>query len=117
MLELRSHKSRDPTRLFVDLPMYSRVPQPISLAEILAQPQPTIDLQLEEFEKSSQVFLDAVKNYTRRAIEEISRRRDADASRIQKDSETKKKLELDIAEWKEKEVELLRSRSIIILRQ
>ncbi|KIJ45189.1 hypothetical protein M422DRAFT_30037 [Sphaerobolus stellatus SS14] len=89
--------------------MYARAPQPISLAEILAQPQPTIDLRLEEFEKSSQLFLDAVKNYTRRAVEEITKRRDADASRVQKDNETKKRLELEVAEWKEKEVELLKT--------
>jgi len=96
--------------------MYARAAQPISLATVLASPQPTIDLRLEAFEKSSQLFLDAVKGYTRRAIEEISRRRDADASRVQKDTETKKKLELEIAEWKEKEVELLKSESVELIR-
>ncbi|GJJ13816.1 hypothetical protein Clacol_008073 [Clathrus columnatus] len=81
--------------------------QHISLAEILASPQPTIDLRLEEFEKSSQRFLKAVANYTTRAIEEIAQRKDADASRVQKDNERKKALELEIAECKEKEVKLL----------
>ena len=87
--------------------MYARAPQHISLAAILASPHPTIDLQLEAYERSSQLFLDAVIKYTTRAVEEISRRRDADASRIQKDAERKKVIELEIAECKEKEVQLL----------
>ncbi|KAF8525088.1 chromosome segregation protein Spc25-domain-containing protein [Hysterangium stoloniferum] len=88
--------------------MYSRVHQLPSLATILASPQPTIDLRLEAFERSSQLFLKAVTAYTTRAKEEITRRRDADASRIQKDAERSKNLELEIANCKEKEVLLLK---------
>ncbi|KAF8508519.1 chromosome segregation protein Spc25-domain-containing protein [Gautieria morchelliformis] len=88
--------------------MYAHAPQHVSLAALLASPSPAIDLQLETYERSSQLFLDAVVKYTTRAVEEISRRRDADASRIQKDAERKKALELDISECKEKEVQLLK---------
>jgi kinetochore protein Spc25, fungi type len=91
--------------------MYARAPQHVSLAAILASPHPTIDLQLEAYERSSQLFLDAVIRYTTRAVEEISRRRDADASRIQKDAERKKAIEIEIAECKEKEVQLLKGTS------
>lgn len=87
--------------------MYARAPQHVSLAAILASPHPTIDLQLEAYERSSQLFLDSVIKYTAHAVEEISRRRDADASRIQKDAERKKAIELEVAECKEKEVQLL----------
>lgn len=87
--------------------MHAARPQHISLASILSSPQPTIDLKLEDFEKSSQRFLEAVTNYTSHAIEEIARRKDAETSRIQKDAERKKALELEISEYKEKEVQLL----------
>jgi len=88
--------------------MYARAPQCLSLAAILATPQPTIDLRLEAYESSSQVFLEAVTRYTTRAIEEISRRRDTDASDIQKDAERRKAIVLEVAECKEKEVHLLK---------
>ena len=93
--------------------MYARPPQHVSLAAILASPHPTIDLQLDAYEKSSHLFLDAVIKYTTRAVEEISRRRDADASRIQKDTERKKAMEVEISECKEKEVQLLKGTSYV----
>ena len=92
--------------------MYARAPQHLSLATILAAPQPTIDLRLEAYERSSQVFLEAVTRYTTRAIEEISRRRDTDTSSIQKDAERRKAIDLEIAECKEKEVHLLKGMRI-----
>lgn len=88
--------------------MHATRAQHVSLANILALPNPTIDLKLEEFEKTSQKFLAAVNDYTSRAIEEILRRKDAEASRIQKDGERKRALELEITEYKEKEVQLLK---------
>ena len=93
--------------------MYARAPQHVSFAAILASPHPTIDIKLEAYEQSSQLFLEAVIKYTARAVEEISRRRDADASRIQKDAERKKAIEIETAECKEKEVQLLKGWSCV----
>ena len=93
--------------------MYARALQHVSLAAVLASPHPTIDLQLDAYELSSQLFLDAVIKYTTRAVEEMSRRRDADASRTQKDAERQKAIEYEIADCKEKEVQVLQGTSCV----
>ncbi|EIW86282.1 hypothetical protein CONPUDRAFT_94608 [Coniophora puteana RWD-64-598 SS2] len=82
-------------------------PAHIDLASILADPNPQIDLRLQAFDVSTNNFVRAVTNYTNRAITEISKHRNAQASDKKRILERAQAVEADTNQCKLREIELL----------
>jgi len=82
-------------------------PTQIDLASILAQPNPTVDLRLQAYEASTRNFLKAVSNYGNRAIAEITKRKERQASERKKLAEKTAAVESETNQCKVKEIELI----------
>lgn len=83
-----------------------RLPQLDDIQALLAQPNPHIDLHLENFEKSTRNFLKAVSNYKRRAIAALSERRDQTAAARKKILDKCQAVQAETNQCKLKELEL-----------
>ena len=81
--------------------------RPIQLQQVLSQPHPEIELHLDEFERRTRAFLDAVSSYTSRAIEEMQRRKDEHSQLLKREAEKRKATETEITDCKVKEIELM----------
>ncbi|KAL7277356.1 hypothetical protein PYCCODRAFT_1369337 [Trametes coccinea BRFM310] len=83
-----------------------RVPK-VDLQAILAQPNPHIDLRLDAYETSTRNFLNAVSNYTQRAVAEITNRKNAYAAEKKRLAEKTQQIEAETNQCKLKEIELI----------
>ncbi|KAI9063775.1 hypothetical protein FKP32DRAFT_1592186 [Trametes sanguinea] len=83
-----------------------RVPK-VDLPAILAQPSPHIDLRLDAYETSTRNFLNAVSNYTQRAVAEITNRKNAYAAEKKRLAEKTQQIEAETNQCKLKEIELI----------
>lgn len=82
--------------------------QPVSLADILRQPHPHIDLRLDEYARSTDAFLTAVRAYAARATSEILARRDAHVKEVKLSAEQARETEATVARIKEQGIELMK---------
>ncbi|CDO70507.1 hypothetical protein BN946_scf184569.g50 [Trametes cinnabarina] len=83
-----------------------RVPK-VDLQAILAQPNSHIDLRLDAYETSTRNFLNAVSNYTQRAVAEITNRKNAYAAEKKRLAEKTQQIEAETNQCKVKEIELI----------
>lgn len=78
----------------------------IKLVELLASPQPHIDLRHPEFAATTQLFVTAIDSYVSHAKEEIARRKDEHNKHLKAQHDTKARVESETSEAKAREMEL-----------
>ncbi len=89
--------------------------RPIQLQTILNQPNPHIDLKLDEYERMTKAFTNAVQSYVTRAVEEINRRKDVHTQAIKKEADRRKMMEAELTESKVKEIELMKGALLSVI--
>lgn len=83
----------------------------LDLATLLSQQNPQIDLRIDAYETSTRNFLNAVNNYTQRAVTEITERKNSFVTKKNKILDKTKQIENETNNCKVKELELMRGAS------
>jgi kinetochore protein Spc25, fungi type len=92
-------------------PLKTSYSRPLHLQAILNQPNPRIDLKVEEFEATTKAFTAAVQDYVTRAKEEINKRKELHTQQLRKEAERRKVMEAEITDAKMREIELMKGSS------
>jgi kinetochore protein Spc25 len=82
-------------------------PPHVDLSSILTQQNPSIDLQVHDYENSTRNFLKALTTYKNRAITNISERRKHQAMERKRLLERTQVVEMETNQCKLKEIELV----------
>ena len=82
----------------------------IDLKSLLASQHPSADLRLHEFTELRDRFLKGIADYSNRALEEITRRRDSHVLELKKNEERRRSVEAETTACKVKEIKLMEGR-------
>jgi len=105
------HGSQSPTRDHQQLVMHVQ----IDLKALLSQPNPHIDLGIQEFEASTRNFVKAVSNYKNRSVGTINERRTNHAGEKKRLNEKIKLIEEETKACKIREIELVDGTSVAVV--
>ena len=79
----------------------------LDLATLLSHQNPQIDLRIDAYKTSTRNFLNAVNNYTQRAVTEITERKNSFVTKKNKILDKTKQIENETNNCKVKELELM----------